>query len=134
MSGRRELRRFVTYAMVGLSGTAAQYVLFVLLVRLGSPVVLASFAGYAVGAVVNYLLNRRFTFGSHLPHRDTAPRFFSVALFGLVLNLAIVWALFDGAGLHYLIAQCVATAVCLLATYALNARWSFNGAGPVAGR
>lgn len=130
MNKRRELRRFVTYAMVGLSGTGAQYAVYVPLVHLGGRVLAASLAGYSLGAVVNYFLNRRFTFGSGLSHRDTAPRFFFVALFGLCLNAAIVFLLFERLKVHYLLSQLAATALCLLATYALNAMWSFNGAEP----
>lgn len=117
--------RLVLYALVGASGTLVHYLLFLTLLGVDAPVLLASLAGYVAGAVVNYALNYRLTFASHRPHSEAAPRFFTVAGLGLILNLAIVAVLHQGATWHPLAAQLCATALCLLATYALNARWSF---------
>ncbi len=86
----------------------------------------ASLSGYVAGAVINYALNYAVTFASQRPHREAAPRFFAVAGLGLVLNLAIVALLHHWAAWHPLAAQLIATLLCLLATYALNARWSFR--------
>ncbi|MBB3934375.1 Putative flippase GtrA (transmembrane translocase of bactoprenol-linked glucose) [Aureimonas phyllosphaerae] len=121
----RSLRRFFAYALVGGAGTTAHYGLFLGLLSLTAPVLLASCAGYVLGAVVNYWLNRSVTFASQHPHREAAPRFLAVAAFGLVLNLSIVTLLVGWARWQPLSAQIAATAFCLFATYALNARWSF---------
>ncbi|KQQ85985.1 GtrA family protein [Aureimonas sp. Leaf324] len=121
----RSLRRFFAYALVGGAGTAAHYGLFLGLLSLRAPVLFASCAGYVVGALVNYWLNHAVTFASERPHREAAPRFFAVAALGLLLNLSIVAIAVGWANWPPLLAQIAATALCLLATYALNARWSF---------
>ncbi len=118
--------RLVLYALVGASGTLVHYLLFLALLSIEAPVLLASLAGYVAGAFVNYALNYRLTFASRRPHGEAAPRFFAVAGLGLILNLAIVALLHQWAAWHPLAAQLSATALCLLATYALNARWSFQ--------
>lgn len=118
--------RLFVYALVGVSGTLAHYLLFVALLSVEAPVLLASCAGYVLGAMVNYALNYTVTFASRRPHREAAPRFFTVAGLGLLLNLLIVALLHQWAAWHPLAAQVCATLLCLLATYALNARWSFD--------
>ncbi len=120
--------RFPLYALVGAVGTLAHYAAFLSLLGGGVEVLVASFCGYVLGAFVNYAMNRKVTFRSKRPHREAAPRFAAVALAGLGLNLAIVALLHEGLGLHALLAQVVATGVCLVATYALNAAWSFASA------
>lgn len=117
--------RLVFYALVGAVGTAVHYVVFLLLLRAGGAVLAASTVGYLFGAVVNYGLNYKVTFRSTRTHREAALRFFTVAAFGLVLNVAVV-ALVMLASPPPIIAQIVATGVCLLATYGLNAVWSFG--------
>ncbi|WP_294641485.1 GtrA family protein [uncultured Aureimonas sp.] len=122
----RSLRRFFAYALVGGAGTAAHYALFLGLLELRAPVLIASCAGYVAGALVNYALNHAVTFASERPHREAAPRFFAVAALGLLLNLSIVAIAAGWAHWPPLAAQIAATALCLLATYTLNARWSFS--------
>ncbi len=117
--------RFLVYALVGASGTLAHYLLFVALLSVDTPVLLASLAGYVLGALVNYALNYTVTFASRRPHREAAPRFFAVAGIGLALNLLIVALLHRWAAWPPLAAQVAATLACLFATFLLNARWSF---------
>jgi putative flippase GtrA len=115
------------YALVGAVGTAVHYAVFVALLHGGVAVLGASTVGYLFGAVVNYVLNYKLTFRSTRTHREAALRFFTVAAFGLVLNVVIV-ALVMLASPPPIVAQLVATGVCLLATYGLNSVWSFGRA------
>ncbi|WP_170845162.1 GtrA family protein [Chitinasiproducens palmae] len=119
--------RFLRYAALGAVGTAVQYVLLICLVHsMGVGPVAASSAGAVAGAVTNYLLNHRYSFGGTARHRAAAPRFMLVAAGGLAIN-AMVMALLTGAfALPYLLAQCVATAAVLALTYVANASWSFK--------
>ena len=57
------ISRFLRFALVGIFGTAAHYTVLVSLVEVyGVPVLFATTAGFLTGALVNYILNRRFTF------------------------------------------------------------------------
>jgi len=118
--------RFLRYSLVGAIGTAGHYVLLILLVQAGGAnPVLASTAGALVGAIVNYLLNYRFTFASRRRHHESLPRFMAVAAAGMAVNAALLAALVDGFGVHYLAAQVVATLAVLGVTYLANRAWTF---------
>jgi putative flippase GtrA len=78
-----------------------------------------------VGAQLAYAGNRWFTFAHRGGIGASWPRFMLTALFGAVLGMAIV-ALGVRLGLHYLIAQVIATLTSLLLTFAINRAWTFR--------
>jgi putative flippase GtrA len=120
------LAQFLKFAAAGAVGTACHYATLVLWVEvLGGPVVPGTLAGFCVGALVNYLIARRFVFASDRPHATAVPRFALVAATGAALNTAIV-AWLNGAGLHYLAAQVVATGAVLVWNFFLNRAWTFT--------
>jgi putative flippase GtrA len=115
------------FAAVGAVGTAAHYIVLTLLVELaGVPVLTATTAGFVTGAVVNYALNRKFTFSSTASHAAALPKFMTIAAAGAVLNGFIVALLTEAAGLHYLLAQVVATGMVLVLNFAANHFWTFR--------
>lgn len=121
--------RFAVYACVGAIGTATQYAILIAMVRSGwaSPA-LGSMAGASIGAIVNYTLNRQFTFRSRSNPLSTAPKFALIALLGVLTNGLCMKFLAAIPGLNYLIAQLVTTALVLGLTYGLNSAWTFNAA------
>lgn len=113
----------------GLSGALATGVYYALLVALveglqARPGLAAAFAA-AIGALVAYLLNRRYTFVGAAPHRYALPRFLATAALaaggnGLIVSgAAALW------GWHYLAAQALATGAVLFLTFHINRRWAF---------
>jgi putative flippase GtrA len=117
---------FIRYAGVGAIGTAVHYGTLISLVQgLGTNAVIASAAGFVIGAFVNYALNREFTFASDREHRVALPRFFSVAGAGLLLNAIVMAVMLAVLPLHYMIAQVVATALVLVTGFLANRRWTF---------
>ncbi|MES2187014.1 MAG: GtrA family protein [Pseudomonadota bacterium] len=132
MTGRATLAAlFVKYAAVGAVGTAGHYATLVLCVELlHMPPAPASALGAVVGAVTNYLLNRRFTYGSQLPHGATLPKFAATALLGVGLNAGLMALLAGALGLHYLLSQCVATVLIMAFTFLLNTAWTFKPRRP----
>ena len=124
--GRKHLSRFVRFVLVGGVATAIQYAILILLVRgLGMAPTPASSIGFALSAVVNYLLNYRFTFQSNRPHAPAAAKFALLAGAGLLINTAIMHLLV-AAGIHYLLAQVCATAVVLFWNFIGNTLWTFG--------
>jgi len=121
--------RFVAYACVGAAGTAVQYVVLAVLVSTGTlGAVAASCVGAAAGAVVNYLLNHRFTFRSDNAHRVAAPRFFVVAAAGVACTSLLMTVFTHAWLMPWLVAQCVTTACLLALTYTINSAWAFRSA------
>lgn len=120
------LHRFPHFAFVGAVSTGVQYVILFCLVNFAQiDPVLASAAGFIMGAFANYLLNYHFTFRSTQPHGPALLKFATLASIGLLLNSAIMQLLARGA-LYYLLAQVVATGTVLLWNFFGNACWTFR--------
>jgi putative flippase GtrA len=113
-------REFARFTAVGAVATATHYTLMIALKELGHVnVVVATICGYALGAVVSYTLNRRFTFSTRPAYGRGLAKFLAVTCVGAVLNAAIV-ALLTNQGLYYMLAQVIATGLVLI--------WNFTGA------
>lgn len=116
----------LAYGAAGTAGTVAHYTALILLVQLcGAEPVAASSFGAAVGAVVNYWLNHRFTFHSAVPHRRAFTRYTVVAAAGMIVNAATLFGAVHLLGMHYLPGQVAATGVAFCGTYEVNRRWTF---------
>lgn len=114
------------YALVGLVATAAHWLALALLVETRLlPAWLASGVGAVLGAQLAFAGNRRFTFGHHGAWWPAWWRFMGTAALGALLGMGLVGA-GVALGLHYLLAQAVATLVVMLLTFAVNRRWAFR--------
>ncbi|MBI1904970.1 MAG: GtrA family protein [Rhodocyclales bacterium] len=118
--------RFLRFAAVGAIGTGAHYALLLVLVEVaGARPLAGSVAGFLLGALVNYLLNRNFVFRSDRQHVEALPRFLAIAAIGLCGNALLMYALVDLTGVHYVLAQVITTCLLLCWHYAANALWTF---------
>ncbi len=113
------IRQGLRFAAVGLAATGVHYSVLVAMVEIGGvkPIV-ATTCGYAIGIVVSYALNRRFTFVS----RGGPGRFAKYVILyvvGAFLNGAVMGS-FMVLGAPYLWAQVGATGLVLV--------WNFAGA------
>lgn len=121
------LKQFLSFALVGLVGTAAQFmVLYGLVSQAAVNPVAASTLGFVIGALVNYWLNYRLTFRSTKKHHDALPRFMTVAGGGCLLNGALMAMLLSRIPVHYLLAQVVVTGLVLLWNFLANRFWTFR--------
>ncbi len=132
----RELKRFLRYLLVGLSGTLLDFALlavfkhFVLL-----PTLSANVTSYSCGIINNFLLSRYWVY-REAPKEQTTTQFVKfvlVSLVGLALNNLIVLGLEGPAGqlLHnasygYIPAKIIATGVGLFWNYLANRVWTFG--------
>lgn len=120
-------RQFACFAGVGALGTAVHYITLIALVQTSATQPLAaSAAGFILGALTNYFLNRQFTFRSRKRHREAMGKFFGVALIGLALNSMILALAIESLGLHYLAAQVIATGLVLAWNFTANRLWTFK--------
>ena len=120
------MRTFARYSAVGAFATLVHYLVLVGWVELaGWPAYLGSGAGAIVGAQLAYAGNRWLTFRHRGALRASWPRFQATALLGALLGAAIV-GVGVRLGLHYLIAQALATLLSLLLTFAINRAWAFR--------
>ena len=120
------MQHFVRYTLVGAIATAAHYALLAIAVELGHwPAFIASGFGAVVGAQVAFFGNRWFTFGHAGELAPAWLKFQGTALFGAVVGMVVVGT---GVrlGVHYLIAQMIATGLSLVLTFAINRAWTFR--------
>ena len=124
--GKVRTPQFFRYAGAGAVGTAVHYSTLIALVQTGiaTPLV-GSTLGATGGALVNYALNHRYTFGSRRAHAQALPRFAVVAAAGIVVNAAVLAALLAVFSAHYLLAQVVATLAVLVFGFLANRQWTF---------
>ena len=119
------MRHFIRYTAVGAIATAVHYLVLIACVEWGRwPAFIASGTGAVVGAQLAYAGNRWFTFAHTGAVRASWPRFQATALIGALISMAVV-ALGVRIGLHYLLAQIVATLLSLVLTFAVNRAWTF---------
>lgn len=85
----------------------------------------ASISGYALGVVVNYALNYRYTFSSSKKHRFVIPKFLTVMTVGMLINAGIMFIGIGWMGLNYLLAQLIAVMIVLTWSFIANRFWSF---------
>lgn len=117
--------QFIRFALVGLLGTAAHYVVLYLLVEYqGSSPVVASGWGAVLGMVVNYILNFKLTFRSNQSHVQTFPKFALIAGLGFCLNLQLMAILTPH--FYYLCSQILTTLVVLCWNFIVNTLWTFK--------
>jgi putative flippase GtrA len=120
------MRRFASYTGIGAVATAVHYAVLVACVEaFGWPAYLGSGAGAVIGAQLAYAGNRRFTFAHQGDIAASWPRFMATAALGALLGMAVV-ALGVRLGLHYLVAQVLATLASLVLTFAVNRAWTFR--------
>jgi putative flippase GtrA len=127
---KRLTATFLRFLVVGVIATSVHYAVLITSVELlGWGPVLASGLGYSLGAIVNYLLNRRYTFRSDAPHGTAVIRFLIVILAGLGINVLLMNLFTVHFGLPYLVSQVLTTGIVLFWNFAGNALWSFAHPG-----
>lgn len=118
--------KFGRFLVIGGIATALHYAVFAVCVYgFDMAPVPASSTGFLLSALVNYFLNKRYTFQSDRAHRQALPRFAVTALMGLLWN-AVLLALFVQIGMMVWLAQVITTIAVLGWNFIVNARWAFN--------
>lgn len=119
-------KQFVTYAAVGLIGTIAHYIILISLVELlDIPPVIATTSGFITGALINYVLNYKYTFRSQNKHLDTFSKFITTAILGGTINSMIMYIGTLITMANYIVVQILATGIVLLLNFFINKHWTF---------
>lgn len=130
--GRRAFRRsiygqFTIFVLIGATATAVHYAVLITFVEIWhiKPSV-ATTVGFVSSALLNYTLNRTFTFKTKLSHATALPRFTFVAICGGMINLLVVDCLLNAMSVNYLLSQVAATVAVLLCNYTAHRLWTFR--------
>lgn len=128
--------RFGRFATVGALTTGIDLVLFLILREgFGLPTLLANTISYSTGIIVNFTLNRRWTYTGATPKAVWLQflQFCAVSLTGLALNNLLVLlldkplaTLFAASAIRGVISKMIATGGSMTWNYLLNWRWTFR--------
>jgi putative flippase GtrA len=119
-----QLSRFL---IVGVANTGLGYaVIFACMYLAGLNPELSNAAGYAVGLISSYFLNRHFTFRSTQPRSVEFVRFVMVFLASYTANLAVLIVLVRALAVHASLSQVIAGIVYIGTAYILNKHYAFS--------
>ena len=96
----------------------------------GANATAASAIGFCVATVVNYSLQYHWTFRASGPHSTLFWRYLAVSTTMLGVNTALFWTLCKVVGMHYLVAQIVATGAVVVLNFTINRRYTFVAYAP----
>jgi len=118
-------RRSIRYVMVGASVNGAGYLAYLLLTAVGLTPRLTVTVLLPVSLWAAFRLHGRVTFAASERQSTAGIRFLAVSMVGYALNLAILTALVDGAGVPHQVAQLVSVALIALVMFRLMRRFVF---------
>lgn len=122
----RQSRQLLAYVFAGGVTAVAHYALLIGLVELaGVDPVPATLAGFALGGVVSYTLNRWLTFDATRNHAQASWRFALIAAGGFGLTGVLMHLFVTRAGLPYLPMQFVTTGVVMVFSFLGHKFFSF---------
>jgi len=120
--------KFLKFCIVGFSGVAIDFgVTWTLKEKLFINKYVANSTGFFLAATSNFILNKIWTFGS-TDHRVSTEYllFFSIALFGLVLNNLIIYLLSDKLKLNFYISKGIAIVAVAFWNFFMNFLFTFS--------
>lgn len=120
-------RQISAFFGVGVLAAIVHYSVLIGGVELaGLGAVPATLAGYILGGLVSYVLNRRHTYRSDRPHEEAGWRFAVVAGVGFLLTYGLMSLFVNRWSLPYLPAQIVTTGIVLVWSFFAHKYWSFG--------
>ncbi|HEY9855379.1 MAG TPA: glycosyltransferase family 2 protein [Stenomitos sp.] len=126
-------RRFLLFALVGISGVAVNMLVYEGLIRLASqPVTQAGFISALVAMCSNFLLNNRFTWVDSEPGPLGVrfAKFVATSLVGIGVCVGLLNVLYHQFGLHYRLANLSGIAVATGWNYLINNLWTWRNKEP----
>lgn len=122
-----DLFRFIKFGLVGILNTLINWILFIILNRLGSYYIISNIIAYSISTLNSYLWNSKWVFkysGDSL--KETSLKFIILNIIGLTLNTIILYLLVDIVGLRKLIALIITTGIVMILNYFINKIWVFK--------
>jgi putative flippase GtrA len=143
-SNRKEVKRFVKFAIVGAAGSLTDFTILNLLIQVwGTPLWVANTFSFIAAVMQNFSLNRRWTFPESRERQagGQLAQFALVSIVGLGLNQMVFLTLHHlwdhywvlqygediGHAISYNIAKLFAIGVVLFWNFAANRLWTYRG-------
>ncbi|KQY14942.1 hypothetical protein ASE23_25945 [Rhizobium sp. Root73] len=111
--------RFVRYFLFGSIAASLQVAMLVAIVEIaGLNKTLGSTVAFYGAVIVNYFLQRHFTFRSADPHWIAMPKFVGVSTLGALINI-LAFSVLLGM-MHYVAAQCASLLLVFLFNFSMS--------------
>lgn len=120
-----ENKRFLKFAIVGVSNTAISFLVYVVLVKLSLYYILASIISYIAGILNSYILNTAFVFKEKKTKKNLF-MFSSVYLSALLINLSLLYIMVDVFGTGPITGQILVTGLVMIYNYIMQKKWTFG--------
>ncbi len=109
--------QFINYNIVGIANTIVGFSIIFTLMFAGLSATLSNVIGYAIGAVLSYHLNKKYTFKATTSSKIQALKFFTVLFVAYILNfITLQWLL---GFLNPYVAQLMSAVVYTLSSFIL---------------
>lgn len=123
-----DLFRFIKFALVGVLNTLMNWIIFFILNASGFYYLVANIISYSISTLNSYLWNSRWVFKYQGDNKkETTLKFIVLNIFGLVLNIIILFVLVDKLKLNKMVGLIVTTAIVMIINYMINKFWVFRG-------
>lgn len=124
-TGSDSAGQFTRFLIVGVGNTILSFVVYRLLLALGTPYVIAAPLGFSAGAINGYVFNRRWTFGA-----QDSPRarvlYVAVQAAGAALTSLLVFIFVRTAELERVGAYLAAVPPVTVCMFVANRLWTFS--------
>lgn len=116
---------FIKFLVTGFINTFSSFGLYVLLLKLNCNYIAAIVLSYIFGIILSYLLNTFFVFETKKEIKNMI-RFIFSYLSSLILNILITTLLVNYLNIDKIIAQLLATIICISYNFILQSKWVFK--------
>lgn len=123
-AGMAELGRIIRFGLVGLLSTGIYMGLFALVIR-ALPPVESSVIAYALSAVLNFVMQSRFTFRQQALSGGSAVRFVLMHLFCMGVNSSLLWLATGPLALPAMASQAVIVVFVAGLSYLVSRFWVY---------
>jgi putative flippase GtrA len=119
-------RQFLRYATVGMLSNLLLYLLYLAATSAGAGHKSAMTILYLLGVLMTFIFNRNWSFSHDGRLSSSFLRYFFVYLLGYLLNLVVLFALVDRAGLPHQWVQGVMILILAVALFLSQKFWVFG--------
>jgi putative flippase GtrA len=118
--------KFIKYSIVGCISVLIYFLsVFVLVEHFDKDPIFASTLSFIIMTYISFLLNKKYTFGSHFSYNQLL-RFLVVSAIGFTLNFGIMYLVVNILSLHYVIGELITTLIIPIINFILNNYWTFK--------
>jgi putative flippase GtrA len=118
--------KFIKYSIVGCISVLIYFLsVFVLVEHFDKDPIFASTLSFIIMTYISFLLNKKYTFGSHFSYNQML-RFLVVSAIGFTLNFGIMYLVVNILSLHYVIGELITTLIIPIINFILNNYWTFK--------